>query len=65
MGVSVDPDTVQGPEVTENVSLAELSPPEVCKLSVWVYIPAVVVIVKEEAVALVKVNVIDADVAAL
>jgi hypothetical protein len=57
VGVSVDPETVHGPEVTEKVSLALLCPPEVVRESVWLKMPEVDVIVSDVGVPRLNVKV--------
>jgi hypothetical protein len=57
VGVRVDPETVQGPEVTEKVSLALLCPPEVVSAKSSPYVPEVEVIVSEVGIARLKVKV--------
>jgi hypothetical protein len=59
VGVRIDPDTVQGPDVTEKVSIALLSPPEVVSVKFSPYVAEVEVIVSKFGVARLKVKVAD------
>jgi hypothetical protein len=58
--VSIEPDTVQGPEFTEKVSLALLCPPDVVSSKFSLKVPEVEVIVSAVEFARLKVNVNDA-----